>query len=408
MIFRNGAPQLGVDFATAWEGFNTFLESNTFKLLLVPILGALYAAGRYLGKRKIERTSESEEIKQLHEIVDLRQKMENLNLTTTDVRSFREEVLGKSVKQAVATATYYIERAEYLHEQPRLLLDGDSQVITQADMNAQAFEQFARADNELTSLVLEKMAVYEPEEAAAFQQAQDAWNKWRQAESEWESKVWEGGSMRPLMVATRLESLTRERIAAIHVSGDLERNPEELVVVYKKTPRDLFEHIEPNVTSQRVRDIIGVPHYISGDTWHYRFDELQLQIAIEGETVGEVAAVFVEGKSCSVVLEYESFEFGKLTFADLLELDQDLEICHRGGARTAELYAHLRLGTPSVYSEYFFGAIDHLHGGGRLLQTAFEWDGEQGLVSDPSKVLINWFACVSTTADVPSPSWFIR
>lgn len=399
---------MGIDFATAWKGFNTFLESNTFKLLLVPVLGALYAVGRYFGKRKVERASETEEIKQLHEIVDLRLKMESINLTPDDVKSFREEVLGRPVKQAVATANYYIERAEYLHEQPQLSLESDSEVVTQAEMNALAYQQFGRADDELTSLVLEKMAAYKPEEASAFQHAQDAWNKWRLAESEWESKVWEGGSIRPLMVATRLESLTRERIAAIQVSGDLERNPDDLAVVYKKTPRDLFEHIEPNVTNQRVRDIIGVPHYISGDTWYYRFEELQLQIAIEGETVKEVAAVFVHGKSCSVVLECESFEFGKLTFADLLELDPAIEVCHRGGARTAELYVHLRLGTPSVYSEYFFGAIDHLHGGGRLLQTEFEWNHERGLVSDPAKVLVNWFACVNTTMDVPSPSWFIR
>lgn len=389
--------------------FVSQLISSNWWPILLPLGYGIFRFVEYLLKRKVEGAGESRDMDALHKALDLREKLARQNMSLDDLKAFRNQALGKSAQTAADTAEHYIARAQYLANATEENSRAEwPEAQTQADMNMQAAAQFTMAEDELTSLVIETMAGLGPEDAEAFQHVQDSWHAWRAAEAEWESKMWEGGSIRPLMVSTKLEQLTRERIAALHVAWDLEREPENIPIVYKATPRDLFVHIEPNTTSQRVRDVIGAPHYISGNVWYYRFKELQLQISIEDEVVDEVAAAFVEGESCVCVLEHEPLQFGKLTFGDLLELDPQLEIQHRGGARTAEIYAHMRIGTPSVYSDYFFGAIDHLHGSGRLLYTEFEWNHDRGLISDPKTVLVNWVACVRTTLDVPAPSWYIK
>ena len=96
-------------------------------------------------------------------------------------------------------------------------------------------------------------------------------------------------------------------------------------------------------------------------------------------------------------------------FADLLELEPGLEIKHQFSARTSEVYALLRLGPSGAWSEYYFGALVAYSGGGHLLETNFEWDGDgQRLVTDPSKILINWFGRTNDFEQVPGFSWHIR
>ncbi|MCF7222209.1 hypothetical protein [Marilutibacter chinensis] len=92
--------------AAAWAWLNSVLESNTFKLLILPVAGGIYAAGSYFGRRRIERTGESEEIKRVRELVDLQRAMNDGNVSVEDINNLRQQLLGKPVEQAVATATY--------------------------------------------------------------------------------------------------------------------------------------------------------------------------------------------------------------------------------------------------------------------------------------------------------------
>ncbi|MCF7222210.1 lysozyme inhibitor LprI family protein [Marilutibacter chinensis] len=268
-------------------------------------------------------------------------------------------------------------------------MEEGGEAITQAEMNERAYAMYARADNELASTVIEKMATYSPEEAAAFQQAQDAWIRWRDAESRWESKVWEGGTIRPLMVATRLESLTRERIAAIRVSGDLERDPNRIFAPYRKTPKDLPDHLSPGITGERVRQLLGVPHYVSENYWFYRFSDTQLQLKVQDEVVAEFAFVMIEGEAYETTLENVGpFHFGQLTFGDLSRLYPQLEFIHRFGARTGEFCIELPLG--AVNTRYFFGSIS-TESGGRLLRASDANDEGVDESQAQARMLVNWF-----------------
>ena len=371
-----------------WAWLNAALESSTFKLLILPIGGCVYALGRYLGRRRIEKHGESEQIQRARELVDLQRAMRDGNVSVDDINNLRQRLLDKPANRAVATANYYIERAEYLRDQPASLMDDHGDTLTQTEMNEQAFAMYARANNELASTVIEKVATYSPEEAHLFQQAQDAWLRWRDAESQWESKVWEGGSIRPLMVATRLEALTRERIATIQMSGNAEHDPDALSAHYKQTPKDLPDHLSPGITGERVRQLLGVPHYIADEYWFYRYSDAQLQLKVEGEVVAEFALVFIEGHVYETTLEgVGPFRFGELTLDDLSQMYPPLEITHRFGARTGELCAEMPLGVANT--QYFFGSIS-TDSGGRLLRASDAEDEPIDGPQAPGRMRVNW------------------
>lgn len=398
-----------MDLAAAWAWLNAALESSAFKLLIIPGALGLIGLGRYFGRRKIEKTGESEEIRRARELVDLQRAMKEGGVSIEEINDLRQRLLEKPEKQAVATATYFIERAEYLHERPSLPLIDDDGVLTQAEMNEQAAARFHQADEELTSLLVKKMAESADEEAAALQAAQDAWLQWRDAEASWESKSWEGGSIRPLMVATKLEALTRERIASLEVGERLEQDPGNLEVQHKPTPRDLAEHLEPGVTSARVRELIGAPHFISGNYWFYRFLETQVEIVFEGEVIRDVTFAIIDGEKYQATLsEVNEYMFGALTFGDLLAENPSLVIRHRTSARTHEVYTSIAVGIPGTYRSFYLGAIMPFHGT-RLHYTDFDWDFEnQSPRGFPTNAIINWFGTTSRFDEEPMASWYIR
>lgn len=404
---------MGMDWNAAVDLGNKFLDSNVAKLLLLPLGYGGFRLFEYLVKRKAEGAGESRDMAALHSAVELREKLARQNMTLAQLREFRAQALGLPAQTAADTAQHYIERAQYL-ARPQ----GERQPVyewpeanTQAEMNSQAAAQFAMADDELTALVIEKMASLDPEEATAFQETQDAWRNWRIAEAEWESKVWRGGSIRPLMVSTKLEQLTRERIASIHLSGDAEHHPRPMVVPYRNTPQGLADHIEPGTTGARVREILGTPHYITGNYWYYRFRETQVELHLSGEAVEEVAFAIVQGHQYTTTLNgFGPFTFGELTFGALQDLTGErLEIRHRSSMRTTELYTTLRLGHPGAGTDYYFGALIPHHGGGQLLSTEFDWDWENRTLNGfPSGTIINWFGATARFDEAPAISWFLR
>ena len=85
----------------------------------------------------------------------------------------------------------------------------------QAEINQCAGEEWQAADDEL-NMIYKKLvsridSVYEPE----LRKAQRAWVTFRDAECEFESMGWEGGSGRPGVQAGCLTRLTKERTSKL-------------------------------------------------------------------------------------------------------------------------------------------------------------------------------------------------
>lgn len=389
---------------------DAFLDSNIAKLLLLPLGYGLFRLAEYFLKRRAEGAGATRDLASLHSAADLQEKLNRNKMTLEDLKQFRHNALNESTQTAVVTAQHYVERAIYLADATDTASSRDwPEAMTQLEMNEQASAQFREAEDQLTALLVERLATAEADEASALQRAHDAWRAWRDEEATWGARTWEGGTIRPLLVSTKLEQLTRERIATLKADNSLGLDPQRTIVPYQRAPRDLPEHIEPGVTAHRVREILGEPHSVSGSYWHYRFQETRLDIFFEGEAIKDVSFLIIEGQTYTATLSYEEFTFGTLTFGDLLDFDSSIKIEFDFSARTNELIARMRLGPAGAWSEYYFGAVIPLHGGGQILNTDFQWDRDRNcLLSTPSSTLVNWFGQTSSLDDHPRMSWFIK
>lgn len=83
--------------------------------------------------------------------------------------------------------------------------------MTQADMNHCSYQDFLKEDVVLNQLYQQLMKRESPEHKKGLLKSQLAWLKFRDAECTYRTQKYKGGSIRPLMYNTCLESLTKER-----------------------------------------------------------------------------------------------------------------------------------------------------------------------------------------------------
>ncbi|OXJ10508.1 hypothetical protein CFB45_26670 [Burkholderia sp. HI2500] len=278
-------------------------------------------------------------------------------------------------------------------------------------MNILSMKKASQADDELTAIVTSKMREFDEEDRLLLQQSQSAWDAYRETETKRASRIWEGGTIRPLMVNLRYEAITRERIASLSAEGRME-NTDDLVVEHVRTPRNLLQHIEPGVPKQRVYDTLGTPSFVSANFIYYRYEETQVEISFnDNDAVNHVIVALIQGQvyfgsSPGFVTD---IPLGKLTLADVLEYDDQLMIEFRSSLRTQEIYVRGRIGPAGAWTYFCFGALSVFSGAGCLQDTQFEWDREANcLLTDPKDVLINWMALPGPSLEAPNFSWFIK
>lgn len=387
--------------------------------VLLPLGYGIFRFIEYLLKRKVEGKPEVEKVEQYSRLADLQKKLDENNMSIADLNRLRGQVLGEEATNAIIVATQYTDVAKQLVADAKSIehqpadesgpaSEDWDRALTQADMNALSAEKAYEADRELTALVLDLMQRLSPDEAVWLQKAQDQWQAFRQIEAEREAKAWEGGSIRPLMVNAKFEAITRERIAALQgeTTGP---DGSELEPRREKTPRNLLQHLEQGVPKARVSELLGTPTYIHGNTWLYRYEETQVELTFdENESIADVVVALCHGEVYAGYNSIVDIPLGKLTLADILEIDPQTAVEHRWSMRTQELFVHVRIGPPGAWDDYFFGALSVFSGAGSLQDVLFEWDREADkLITDPKDILINWMG-TSSTFEAPSFGWFIK
>lgn len=387
--------------------------------LILPLIYGIFRFGEYLLKRKVENRPEAEKIEHYSQLADLQKKLDENDMSIGDLNRLRRQVLGEGAANAVLVATQYADVAkqlvmdakgiEYEPMKPREPVSEDwDQTLTQGDMNALSAGKAQEADQELTALVLDLMQRLSLDDAALLQESQDQWQTFRKMEAEREAKKWEGGSIRPLMVNARFEAMTRERIASLQgeITGP---DGSELAPRRVKTPRNLLQHLERGVPKARVSELVGIPTYIHGNIWLYRYDETQVELTFdENESIADVVVALCHGEVYGGYNPITDVPLGKLTLADLLEIDSQVTVEHRLSMRTEEIFVCIRSGPPGAWEDYFFGALSVFSGAGSLQEVLFTWDHEtEKLVTDPKDILINWIG-TSNSLEAPFFSWFIK
>jgi uncharacterized protein YecT (DUF1311 family) len=395
------------------NNINALLQNHWFTVLAIPSLGALGWFIKLFLERKLTGKPDAENIELLSKIADLKAKLDKDGTTLDELKSFRTKALSTSASIALTTAQQYTQAASQLvGDAESAEHDADwEQNLTQTDMNLLSSEKAAQADDELVAVVNSKIRELDGEDRTLFQNSQSAWQVFREMETKRESRHWEGGSIRPLMVNLRYEAITRERIAGLRSEGSTE-NSEELALKISKTPRNLLEHIVPGVPKGRVEDILGIPSLISGNQWYYRYKETQIQISFDdNDAANDVMAALLHDKVCSSSLanSVTDIPLGNLTLADVLAIDDQSGIEFRESMRTQEVYVCLRIGPPGAWTTFCFGALSVFSRAGLLQDIEFEWDREaQCLRTDPKDILINWMALPGSSFDVPYFDWFIK
>lgn len=364
----------------------------------------------YLLRRRIERTGESEELDKLHRTVDLHKKLREQQISVDELKLLRGQVTQKELQAATDTAQFFLNRAERLASAPTGIEVTHSSAVnrsdgTQAEINAYAAQQLDLADIQLQETVAAERATMDAEMRVVFDEAQTAWVAWRDRESLLEGRVWEGGSIRPLIVASKREAMTRARMADLQLLGSKEEP--RIVPSYPSTPLNILDHVTPGVSCERVREMLGAPHYADTWAWTYRFAEAQLYIVVKEERVREVSLAMVHGHCLTMDFIHFDLVLGRATLADLQAAAPDTVLQARFSARTNEVYATTRVGHSSAWRTFFFGSLVPLGPHGLLLPTSFDWNvDEDRLDSNSKETLINWVG-LSDDEHPPSFAWFI-
>ncbi|WP_459190644.1 lysozyme inhibitor LprI family protein [Ralstonia pseudosolanacearum] len=395
------------------KNVNALLQNDWVKILALPSFGGLYLFFKYFLERKIEGKPDAENISQLNQLADLKEKLDKNGMTLEELQSFRAKALGKSANIAIITAQKYTDAASQLvSDAEKAEHDPDwEQALTQTDMNLLSMKKAAQADDELAAIVNRKFRELDGDDCLILQQSQSAWESFREMETTRESRRWEGGTIRPLMVNLKYEAITRERIAGLSAEEKIEvaRN---LAVKIPTTPRNLLQHIFPSVPKKRVQDILGTPSFVLANHCYYRYEETQVEISFNHEdAIDDVIVILLHDRvySGSSPAFLTDIPLGKLTLADILACDDQLEVDFRDSLRTQEIYVCGRSGPPGAWTYFCFGALSVFSGVGLLQETQFEWDKEAGcLRTDPKDILINWMALPSSSLDAPYFDWFIK
>lgn len=86
---------------------------------------------------------------------------------------------------------------------------------SQAEMNMCAAKRFKAADAELNRVYDQLASMLEGDSAARLKAAEVSWIKYRDDNCVYEADFFEGGSMRPLILSSCLERMTKARTAEL-------------------------------------------------------------------------------------------------------------------------------------------------------------------------------------------------
>lgn len=170
----------------------------------------------------------------------------------------------------------------------------------------------------------------------------------------------------------------------------------------KKAPSNIFDHIKPGITFDRVREVLGTPYRRHDSKYLYNFSDLKIQIItdINGQVSSISAAlsrITWRSKFKVPVLE---IILGKTTFLDVLE--EDNPIHSDSSSKHYHYWTEAYYGFPGLYFHYAFGAME-----APFINPPPSQNWSPNLddrSSIPKNIKINWI-CISDSSEIPPFSY---
>ena len=155
-----------------------------------------------------------EEIQKTEKLLSLQRELEKDGRSIESLKALETRLLEKS-GAAKAIGEAYLTRAESVRSSA---LD---KAMTQDEMNQIAEREFKSNDELLIQVITELKRYYSPAEISRFDELQRTWLEYRQQNADFWASQYEGGTIKPLIYFSDLDSTTTARV--IELQGTLEQ-----------------------------------------------------------------------------------------------------------------------------------------------------------------------------------------
>lgn len=167
----------------------------------------------------------------------------------------------------------------------------------------------------------------------------------------------------------------------------------------RKAPSNLFDHIKPSISVEKMREILGVPHRSYANEYLYSFKDLCVQISTHNDKyINSVSVALVRVSNLSKFkLPPLDFILGKTTFLEIL--DENAVIESDSSSKFYHYWTKAYYGFPGAYYYYTFGVLE---APGITSPPGEFWSPNiQSKSEIPKNKKINWVS-ISNSADIPS------
>lgn len=169
--------------------------------LIFTLIGALLTWAFYFIQRAAERRGTVDAIERGKQLLALKRELEGAHVSVEELRRFENRLIGKAENAARAADTYFSKAEEVARQ-------SDAESVSQNDMNRQAVEEFRLEDTRLAALVARVRAQLDSKDLPTFEEAHRAWLAFRDRYAKFIAQSYSSGSIRPLIHAVTLESIT--------------------------------------------------------------------------------------------------------------------------------------------------------------------------------------------------------
>ena len=166
------------------------------------VVGAVLTWTFYFIQRRVERRATTDAIDRSQKLLGLKQAMDTGDVDVDELRAFEQRLIGKA-ETAVAIADGYVTQAEEAAQRRYTELMGQDAMLQRALLDYQ------RVDAKLDRLLVHLRLQLDADTRRAFDESHRAWLVFRERHARFVADSYAGGgSVRPLIHATTLESLT--------------------------------------------------------------------------------------------------------------------------------------------------------------------------------------------------------
>ena len=180
------------------------MQSEILKNLFLFICGIAAASLGYLIKRKIERRSQHESLELDLKVLSIRKELNQQNVSPEELVKLKEMLLKKK------TNTY-----NDLSVIEPLIRKSNERIITQAEINELAFNEYDKATITLNHVLQELYNKIHGERRKEHEQAQNAWLEYMKKQAEYTSNEYKGGSIQSSVYAFEAIRIIKQRTEEI-------------------------------------------------------------------------------------------------------------------------------------------------------------------------------------------------